>query len=66
MSDNLTLAVLQEVADFLEDYSDVMDGDDGAPAPNKAMSLLGEVEREIDRLERSSSSATNYSQGSKT
>lgn len=61
MSDNLTLAVLQEVADFLEDYSDVMDGDDGAPAPNKAMSLLGEVEREIDRLERSSSSATRES-----
>lgn len=44
------LEILGDVAEFLEDYSDVIDGDDGAPAPNKAMSLLGEVEREIERL----------------
>lgn len=45
-----TLALLQEVAEFLEDYSDVRDGDDGAPVPNRAMSLLCEVEREIEKL----------------
>jgi hypothetical protein len=37
---------------ILEDYSDVRDGDDGRPLPNKAMSLLTQVEMEIDRLKQ--------------
>ena len=31
---------IQELMEFVDDYSDVVDGDDGAPAPNRAMSLL--------------------------
>lgn len=31
---------LDEVEAFLEDQQDVLDGDDGAPRPNRAMSLL--------------------------
>jgi hypothetical protein len=46
---NQTIALLEEVAEFLEPYVDVRDGEDG-PLPNKAMNLLGEVEREIERL----------------
>lgn len=45
-----TIEVLNDVAEFLEDQSDVVDGDDGAPAPNKAMSLLLAVECEIENL----------------
>lgn len=45
-----TLDVLNEVAEFLDGYSDVVDGDDGAPAPNRAMSLLLAVECEIENL----------------
>lgn len=41
--------VLGNVHDFLDDQSDVIDGDDG-PLPNRAMSLLGEV---TDVLKRS-------------
>jgi len=32
--------VIQELMEFVDDYSDVVDGDDGAPEPNRAMSLL--------------------------
>ena len=31
---------IQELMEFVDDYSDVVDGDDGAPEPNRAMSLL--------------------------
>lgn len=35
--------VLEACADYLEDYSDVVDGDYGEPAPNRAMNLLSRV-----------------------
>ena len=34
------LAMLQEVADYLDRYADVVDGDDGQPEANDAMRLL--------------------------
>lgn len=34
-------SVLQECHEFIESYADVVDGDDGQPEPNEAMSLLG-------------------------
>lgn len=37
------MAVLEDVADFLRDQADVMDGPDG-PLPDRAMSLLAEIE----------------------
>ena len=49
-----TLAVLEDVAEFLEEYSDVVDGSYGEPRPNRAMSLLQEVEERIEALKRSS------------
>lgn len=33
--------VFDEIVDLLENYSDVVDGNEGQPRPNKAMSLLG-------------------------
>ena len=33
-------AALQELMEFVDEYSDVVDGDDGVPEPNRAMSLL--------------------------
>jgi len=35
---------LQQCAEFLDNYSDVNDGDDGQPVPNRAMSLLQYVD----------------------
>jgi len=32
--------VIQELIEFVEKYSDVVDGDDGQPEPNHAMSLV--------------------------
>ena len=32
--------VIQELMEFVDEYSDVVDGDDGVPEPNRAMSLL--------------------------
>lgn len=32
--------VIQELMEFVDDYSDVVDGDGGVPEPNRAMSLL--------------------------
>ena len=37
------LAMLQEVADYLDCYADVVDGDDGQPEANEAMWLLTAV-----------------------
>jgi hypothetical protein len=37
------LAVLQEVADYLDSYADVVDGDDGQPEANDALRLLTDV-----------------------
>jgi hypothetical protein len=44
---NLTL--LNEVAEYLENHSDVVDGADG-PRPNKAMDLLRDLETLIAKL----------------
>ena len=33
-------SVLQEMMEFVENYSDVVDGEDGQPEPNYAMSLV--------------------------
>jgi len=32
--------VIQELMEFVENYSDVVDGEDGQPEPNHAMSLV--------------------------
>ena len=42
------LAMLQEVADYLDCYADVIDGDDGQPEANEAMRLLVAVTDLID------------------
>ena len=39
--------LLERCADVLDSYSDVVDGDYGVPEPNKAMSLLSEIRKEI-------------------
>lgn len=43
--------VLQRCAELLDDYQDVNDGDDGQPRPNRAMSLLQDVEAVIAKVE---------------
>jgi hypothetical protein len=45
-----TLALLEEVSDFLDLYVDIRDGSDGQQLPNAAMTLKAEVDIEIDRL----------------
>lgn len=40
-------ALLVAAAEFIEPYSDVVDGAYGEPAPNAAMSLLSEIKEEI-------------------
>ena len=37
------LEAVQSVLDALEDYSDIVDGDDGLPLPNRAMIALLEI-----------------------
>jgi hypothetical protein len=44
---NLEGAV-QELIEFVEHYSDVVDGDDGQPEPNHAMSLLSMAQNVLD------------------
>jgi len=46
------LALLREVAEFLDNYSDVVDGQDG-PKPNQAMNLLRDLENLIAKLKES-------------
>jgi hypothetical protein len=48
-----TIALLNDVAEFLEGQADVRDGSDG-PRPNKAMELMARAEIEIERLKRAS------------
>lgn len=43
------LAALHEVEDFLDNQSDVEDGDYGVPRPNRAMRLLIEVRDAISK-----------------
>ncbi len=40
-------ALLADCAEFLEPYSDVVDGSYGEPSPNAAMSLLSSINEEI-------------------
>jgi len=40
-------ALLADCAEFLEPYSDVVDGSYGEPAPNAAMALLSAINEEI-------------------
>jgi hypothetical protein len=37
------LALLEEVAEYLDRYADVVDGDDGQPEANDALRLLSDV-----------------------
>jgi hypothetical protein len=41
--DLFVLALLEEVAEYLDRYADVVDGDDGQPEANGAMRLLADV-----------------------
>lgn len=43
------IGLLEEVAEYLDDCSDVVDGEDG-PIPNRAMNLLRDVENLIAKL----------------
>jgi hypothetical protein len=52
-STDRTIDLLNDVAEFLEGQSDVDDGSYGEQVPNRAMSLLMDVEQEIERLKRS-------------
>jgi len=40
-------ALLADCAEFIEPYSDVVDGSYGEPAPNAAMALLSAINEEI-------------------
>jgi hypothetical protein len=42
--------VIQELMEFIENYSDVVDGDDGQPEPNHAMSLITMAQDVLDEL----------------
>ena len=43
--------LLREVAEVLDTYSDVLDGAEGHPRPNQAMSMLTQVEGLLQRFE---------------
>lgn len=43
-------ATLQEVSDYFDNRSDVVDGDYGIPEANTEMSMLNEVEAALKRL----------------
>jgi hypothetical protein len=53
-STDSTIDLLNEVAEFLEGQADVRDGSYGEQVPNRAMSLMAEVELTIERLKRDS------------
>jgi hypothetical protein len=40
--------VIQELMEFVEKYSDVVDGEDGQPEPNYAMSLITMAQDVLD------------------
>lgn len=42
---------VDEMLDYIEQYSDVEDGDYGVPYPNDAMRLISRVEGELGRSE---------------
>jgi hypothetical protein len=41
------IELLHRCAEFIDGYSDVVDGDYGEPEPNKAMRLLSKINEEI-------------------
>jgi hypothetical protein len=49
---NLRITLLEgtilELMEFVDDYSDVVDGDYGVPEPNRAMSLLSMAQDVLD------------------
>jgi hypothetical protein len=47
------LALLADLIDFLDNQSDVIDGPEGQPLPNKAMSLMGACEQAYEDIEKS-------------
>ncbi len=49
---NALIEVLFRVADYLDDKSDVEDGPDGQPQPNRAMCLLQDVEAVLAKMGR--------------
>ncbi len=46
------IALLADVIEALDNYSDVDDDEDGQPIPNWAMSLTQRIEETVARLER--------------
>ena len=44
--------ILDNCAEFLDNYVDVNDGDDGQPVPNRAMSLKADVEAARDAVQQ--------------
>lgn len=55
--DSHTIDLLNEIAEFLENYEDVVDGSYGVPHPNTAMSLRQQVDQHIAWLQRQSGPA---------
>lgn len=49
---------LTRVAEYLDDFSDVVDGSYGEPQPNQAMQLVQAVELELAIIERERLAAT--------
>ncbi len=49
------LDVLNDAADFIYNYEDVVDGDDGQPRANRAMSLNQRIEQVISDVQRQNS-----------
>jgi hypothetical protein len=47
------LSLLNEIAEYLDNHSDVVDGADG-PRPNRAMTLLQDLEALIAKLKENS------------
>ncbi len=47
------LDVLNETMSEIDNYVDVVDGDDGQPAPNWAMSLTSRIEELMAKVEAS-------------
>ena len=41
---------IQELMEFIENFSDVVDGDDGQPEPNQAMYLIIMAQNVLDEL----------------
>ena len=46
------LQLLSEMMDYLDNHSDVIDGPEGRPLPNEAMSLLGKCEEAYTAIEK--------------